>query len=520
MAQNYGSDQYWNGYNRGGGAYVSEAMTAPGEYLRRIRKGENTLGLAQLQQGLGEAQRGLMAQGAASGANPAAEAAALNGAANMMATTNADAAKLRAQEEQGAIGLSLQGVQVGQQNELAKQQLELAKKKYDDEQAQQGLQNTMSGIGAAGAALGSMAMMFSDERRKVAIQALEAGDKDAALSALSKPREQIVAEQSEMDRYIDSRLRREGLDPLKMSDADHERAAVRIMGTPGGRAWAPGKRVPPDLERALGGDVSGDDAATARALEMLGGRTDAELHAATPKAQADDTQRNLGLYTYQYDPVARAAGAPPGTRVGPVAQELERTPLGASVVSDTPVGKVVDRDQALGLALGLLGRTGERLDRLEGKGGAGAMVSDAARKDAVRAVGQKQVDEVLRRLAGESHAEFRAGPNGEGRFAIQTPFGARNLSGPSGSIDPNQAYEAALPNATFAPEHGSVDFAPQPVAPAYDPNRSLFSAGDDAAYQRQARDAALAALQADADKQEQLRLWRERAKPNWPPPIQ
>ena len=45
---------------------------------------------------------------------------------------------------------------------------------------------------------------------------------------------------------------------------------------------------------------------------------------------------------------------------------------------DTPLGKVVDRDQALGLSLGLIGRQAERLDALEGS--MGAMSDDEAKK--------------------------------------------------------------------------------------------------------------------------------------------
>lgn len=42
--------------------------------------------------------------------------------------------------------------------------------------------------------------------------------------------------------------------------------------------------------------------------------------------------------TYEYKP----GYGPPGERVGPMAQDLQRTPAGAALVTDTPLGKTVD----------------------------------------------------------------------------------------------------------------------------------------------------------------------------------
>jgi hypothetical protein len=54
-----------------------------------------------------------------------------------------------------------------------------------------------------------------------------------------------------------------------------------------------------------------------------------------------ETVGNAPAYSYRYkDP--HAPGAKPGRMVGPMAQDLERGPLGDSVVDDTPGGKMVN----------------------------------------------------------------------------------------------------------------------------------------------------------------------------------
>lgn len=68
-----------------------------------------------------------------------------------------------------------------------------------------------------------------------------------------------------------------------------------------------------------------------------------------------------GGATFNYVPGA----GPPGRRIGPMAQDMERTPAGASAVIDTPAGKAIDRDQALGLALAGASEQELRLRRIE-----------------------------------------------------------------------------------------------------------------------------------------------------------
>ncbi len=106
-----------------------------------------------------------------------------------------------------------------------------------------------------------------------------------------------------------------------------------------------GTRVPQPRE---------DYASLAAALDRAGSETDAEL---------DSTSSHLRPKTWSYKPEAQQAlGLPGGKRVGPMAQDLERSELGALAVKETPAGKMIDRDAALGLSLGLHGRHGERDD--------------------------------------------------------------------------------------------------------------------------------------------------------------
>jgi hypothetical protein len=63
-------------------------------------------------------------------------------------------------------------------------------------------------------------------------------------------------------------------------------------------------------------------------------------------------------------------GAAPGRRYGVMAQDLERSRVGDSLVRDTPSGKAIDGGQAIGALLAALGQVHNRLERVEGRKGA------------------------------------------------------------------------------------------------------------------------------------------------------
>jgi len=88
----------------------------------------------------------------------------------------------------------------------------------------------------------------------------------------------------------------------------------------------------------------------------------------------DRTIEGLRGYEYEYRPEARemlgTSVAPPGERYGIMAQDLERTPLGRTMVDEGPAGaKMVDTKAASMASLALIGRLGERVAELEAQRG-------------------------------------------------------------------------------------------------------------------------------------------------------
>jgi len=72
----------------------------------------------------------------------------------------------------------------------------------------------------------------------------------------------------------------------------------------------------------------------------------------------------LNAYQYKYkDP--QAPGADPGMFVGVMAQDLEKSPMGASFVKDTPHGKMVDYGHGLAAILASQSNLHDRLRQLE-----------------------------------------------------------------------------------------------------------------------------------------------------------
>ena len=84
-------------------------------------------------------------------------------------------------------------------------------------------------------------------------------------------------------------------------------------------------------------------------------------------AAGDDVERfldALNAYQYEYrDP--DAPGADPGMFTGVMAQDLEKSPMGASFVQDTPQGKMVDYGHGLAAILASQANIHDRLRQLE-----------------------------------------------------------------------------------------------------------------------------------------------------------
>jgi hypothetical protein len=126
-----------------------------------------------------------------------------------------------------------------------------------------------------------------------------------------------------------------------------------------------------------------DDARTMTALRgderdaMFGDRRDQMfvdprmergLSAAPPRTPEDETLESMTGYTYNYKPeYQQALGLPGDRRYGVMAQDLEQTPLGSTLVNDTPAGKVIDGQAATGASLAMMGRLAERDKEREGR---------------------------------------------------------------------------------------------------------------------------------------------------------
>ena len=124
-------------------------------------------------------------------------------------------------------------------------------------------------------------------------------------------------------------------------------------------------QIPTERAVAMGiqgffGGVGGGMASDVRAKEQI---------AAPPGAAEDRTIEGLRGYEYEYRPETRqmlgAAMAPRGDRYGIMAQDLERTPLGRTMVDEGPAGKTIDMRAATMGSLALIGRLGERVEELE-----------------------------------------------------------------------------------------------------------------------------------------------------------
>lgn len=75
---------------------------------------------------------------------------------------------------------------------------------------------------------------------------------------------------------------------------------------------------------------------------------------------------NLDPYSYEYKDTS-IEGTAPGKRYGILAQALEKSAAGKSIVMNTPEGKKVDVAQGLGVALAAMAAMNKRLNKIEGR---------------------------------------------------------------------------------------------------------------------------------------------------------
>jgi hypothetical protein len=99
-----------------------------------------------------------------------------------------------------------------------------------------------------------------------------------------------------------------------------------------------------------------------------------DIHYLTDHLQAEMGGDELGEFleslrpaTYRYKRPSEP-GAGPGKQYGLIAQDLEETPVGASLVRDTRRGKVIDLASAVPVAFAAIARMRDEMDRMKRKG--------------------------------------------------------------------------------------------------------------------------------------------------------
>jgi len=317
---------------------------------------------------------------ARSGSGPLGGAGAQYQAARNAAETNQmanrQAATLRAQEQQmamqGASGLAgqrrgadLARLAAEQEYQLGKAgvhtSLEQAKAQQAEAEAQRRAGASMFGVGAVAGAAGSL-LGSSDERMKTAPSA--AGPNVAPAAAVNPAAVPAPAPAA------------------PAFDPEAELARVREMqqgiyrdsaGKPyaGRWDWVPDATPPataPQMPAAGSGNPYSQGKGAGGLLGgILGGLSDRGAKCGPQPVEGEDLDaflEDLEGYRYRY---RHGTGEDPNRdRVGVMAQDLERDPVGSTFVTDASDGyKRIELDKGFGTALAALGRLNERVNSLE-----------------------------------------------------------------------------------------------------------------------------------------------------------
>lgn len=305
------TDQSMGQWQDSRGRILSEAyQRGPSQAEAQLRAGQDAAMRQQL--ALARSGRGL------GGEATAMRNAAFN-AADISAQTNQQAAQLRAQEEQAQLARQMQALQYVGGTDAAMGQFGL----------QQGLQGEMAQRG------------LNDARSATLLQ--------AQLGSQQMMDQQLAGQRAANMQY---ELARTG----NLLNADAQSAQLvsgRGNALIGGIASLGSAAMALSDERSKR-DIEELDAENRQLRQLL-------------EALGDDaaaTVRGAPGHTYRYeDP--DAPGAAPGLHAGPMAQDLERTPLGASLVREAPDGtKMVDTGRAGLTALAAASAQQRELDQV------------------------------------------------------------------------------------------------------------------------------------------------------------
>ncbi len=342
---------------QGMGARNQQQELAQAIQNRAMGRGGPSVAELQGQRGLGQAQQAA-AQQAASGRGVDRAAAfrqAQNAQAQMQSQSIADTSMLRAQEQiaaqqlgaqtnQGIRGQDLEGRGISAQEGIAQLQAQTAAEQTRAQQASANAERGQKGVGAGLMAVGGL---ISDIRAKQDIQPLQltadpwapaqratpaAGQGgQGALAQMNAKQLEDLLEKEKKPTYTE-RLGGGLMQAGKMlSDRESKEKIARLSAA---------------LEESRAGKVEG---------QLRGG----------PPIEYPNLAPVRG-YSYEYKPEAqRSFGQPPGRQVGPMAQDLEKSPLYAGAVTDVNGLKAVDPQKVTMANTAALGEMDKRLRDIE-----------------------------------------------------------------------------------------------------------------------------------------------------------
>lgn len=198
------------------------------------------------------------------------------------------------------------------------------------------------------AAADAIAKFNAQNKQQVGIVNTQANN--AAQQANLKEKQRVADTNTSQTNY-----NRERDSNLIQSDFDNRyKKAAGIAGTEAQAAEAAQREK--DRNMQFWGSIIGAGGTAAAAASDERGKEDI----APAGEDLDAFMSSLGSKRYKYKDTSKP-GTKPGQRFGVMAQDVEKTPVGASMVRDTPDGKMIDPD--FGVILASLARLHEKVNK-------------------------------------------------------------------------------------------------------------------------------------------------------------
>jgi hypothetical protein len=305
---------------------------------------------AQLQAGVDQSIQAQMAAAASRGFSPAAMRGAQMQSAQMQQQALNQAAQLRAQEQQAAqqsfLQASLQQEEMQRQAALQAGQTTLQQEIAKKDAIQNAINAQLQGSGQLLQSGTQLATTQAQLQQQAAL-----ADQEAMLRA-GMFNNQIGLQARELQQQGELGYGGLGIGAMGQQFSG--------LGTLYAGAQAKAAQDAQMRQTLLGGLLGAGGAVGAAALSDRNAKTDIRTN--------KETQAFLNALTdneYRYKDTSQA-GTAPGKQYGPMAQDLEKTPMGRTAVIEGPNGKMVDSARGFLLALSGLANLNQRLAKLEG----------------------------------------------------------------------------------------------------------------------------------------------------------